>query len=155
MMGVRILGIGSPSGDDQAGWLTVDALFAAGLRSEDGLVIEKLDRPGTSLIPLLDNAAWVILVDAMQGSGPAGRIRHFDLADWPQHTKGLSTHGIGVLDALSLASALGSLPPRLDLYGIEIGSANPGAPAADEIASAARQLAGCIAAAVSPSLRSP
>lgn len=154
-MDVRILGIGSPSGDDQAGWLTVDALFAAGLRSEDGLVIEKLDRPGTSLIPLLDNAAWVILVDAMQGSGPAGRIRHFDLADWPQHTKGLSTHGIGVLDALSLASALGSLPPRLDLYGIEIGSANPGAPAADEIASAARQLAGCIAAAVSPSLRSP
>jgi hydrogenase maturation protease len=151
MMGVHILGIGSPAGDDQAGWLTVDALFAAGLRSTDGLVIEKLDRPGTSLIPLLDKAAWVILVDAMQGGGPAGRIRHFDQADWPQHTQGLSTHGVGVLDALSLARALGSLPPRLDLYGIEIGSADPGASAADEIALAARQLARRIAAAVSPS----
>jgi hydrogenase maturation protease len=153
MSHIHILGIGSPAGDDQAGWLTIDALFAAGLHSEDGLVIEKLDRPGTSLIPLLGKAAWVILVDAMQGSGPAGRIRHFDQTDWPQHTKGLSTHGVGVLDALSLACALGSLPPRIDLYGIEIGSANPGAPAADEIASAARQLAHCIAAALSPSMR--
>jgi hydrogenase maturation protease len=153
MSHIHILGIGSPAGDDQAGWLTIDALFAADLHSEDGLVIEKLDRPGTSLIPLLGKAAWVILVDAMQGSGPAGRIRHFDQTDWPQHTKGLSTHGVGVLDALSLACALGSLPPRIDLYGIEIGSANPGAPAADEIASAARQLAHCIAAALSPSMR--
>lgn len=155
MSRIHIPGIGSPAGDDQAGWLTVDALRAAGVQSEDGLVIEKLDRPGTSLIPLLDKAAWVILIDAMLGSGPAGRIRHFDQADWPQHTKGLSTHGVGVLDALSLACALGSLPPRIDLYGIEIGSANPGEQAADEIATAAQQLARCIAAAVSPSLRAP
>lgn len=153
MSPIHILGIGSPAGDDQAGWLTIDALLAAGLRSEDGLVIEKLDRPGASLIPLLDKAAWVILIDAMQGSGPAGRIRHFDQADWPQHTKGLSTHGVGVLDALSLACALGSLPPRIDLYGIEIGSANPGEQAGDDIASAAQQLARSIAATLSPSMR--
>ena len=46
MSRIHIFGIGSPAGDDQAGWLTVDALFAAGLHSEDGFVIEKLDRPG-------------------------------------------------------------------------------------------------------------
>jgi hydrogenase maturation protease len=154
MSPIHILGIGSPAGDDQAGWLTIDALLATGLRSEDGLVIEKLDRPGASLIPLLDKAAWVILIDAMQGSGPAGRVQHFDQADWPQHTKGLSTHGVGVLDALSLACALSSLPPRLDLYGIEIGSANFGEQAGDEIASAAQQLARSIAATLSPPMRS-
>jgi len=146
MKRVRILGIGSPSGDDQAGWLTIDALLAAGLQCDEEMFIEKLDRPGANLIPLLDSAAWVILVDAMQGNGPAGHIQRFDQGDWPHYTKGLSTHGFGVLDALSLARELGSLPSRIDLYGIEIGSANPGEPTGDDIEAAAQQLARFIAA---------
>jgi hydrogenase maturation protease len=106
-----------------------------------GVTIEKLDRPGAGLIPLLDNAAWVILIDAMQGSGPAGRIQRFEQGDWPQYTKGLSTHGFGVLDALSLARELGSLPARLDLYGIEIASAQPGAPVAEGVQAAVQSVA--------------
>jgi hydrogenase maturation protease len=150
---VRILGIGSPSGDDQAGWLTIDALQAAGVQCDAGILIEKLDRPGASLISLLDNAAWVILVDAMQGSGPTGGIQRFDQKDWPNYTKGLSTHGFGVLDALSLARELGSLPSRIDLYGIEIGSANPGAQAGVDIEAAAQQLARRIAADLAATLQ--
>jgi Ni,Fe-hydrogenase maturation factor len=61
MSRVRILGIGSPSGDDQAGWLVADALQDAGLEDVD---IDKLDRPGTSLIPLLA-VSRLILIDAM------------------------------------------------------------------------------------------
>ena len=34
MSRVRIFGIGSSSGDDQAGWLTIDALLAAGLQCD-------------------------------------------------------------------------------------------------------------------------
>ena len=143
MSRVRILGIGSPSGDDQAGWLTVDALLAVGL---DGVVLEKLDRPGANLLPLLENASRVILIDAMAGGGRAGEIRRFDRQDWPDYCGGLSSHGFGVLDALSLAQALGSLPPRLELYGIEIGSVNPHEEAGDNIQAAARQLAKHIAA---------
>ena len=141
---VRILGIGSPSGDDQAGWLTVDALLAAGIQSTE-IDIQKLDRPGACLVGLLGDADRVVLIDAMQSDGAVGRIRHFGQEEWPVYRHGLSSHGLGVLDALALARELGSLPRRIDLYGIEIGSANPGELADSRIEAAAQQLAQRIA----------
>ena len=141
---LRILGIGSPSGDDQAGWLTVDALLAAGIQTSPAIIIEKLDRPGANLISLLENASRVILVDAMQSGGQPGAIQHFVQKDWPDYGHGLSSHGFGVLAALSLARELGSLPPRLDLYGIEIGSVNPDEKPDDRMHAAAQQLAAMI-----------
>ena len=145
MKRVRILGIGSPAGDDQAGWLTVDALLAGGVPAGDAFTVEKLDRPGANLIPLLDSASWVILVDAMQSEGQPGRIRRFDQKDWPGYGHGLSSHGFGVLDALSVAQALASLPARLDLYGIEIGSARPGDEPGLAVQAAAQHLARALA----------
>jgi hydrogenase maturation protease len=149
MNALRILGIGSPAGDDQAGWLTVDALLAEGVHTQHaGITLQKLDRPGAHLISLLDNAAWVILIDAMQSEGTPGRIRRFGEEGWTAYRHGLSTHGFGVLNALALARELGSLPRRLDLYGIEIGSANPGDPASREILAAVRHLGRRITAEV-------
>ena len=141
MSRVRILGIGSPSGDDQAGWLAVDALLAAGL---DGIDVEKLDRPGASLISLLGNVSRVILIDAMQGNVRAGEIQRFDQKDWPGYCNGLSSHGFGVIAALTLARELGSLPPRLDLYGIGIGPVLPGKAAGHAVQGAAQRLAAMI-----------
>lgn len=146
MSKVRILGIGSPSGDDQAGWLTVDALADCDVQGAHELAIDKLDRPGASLIGLLEHADWVILVDAMQSGDRPGRIKRFGQDAWPGYTHGLSSHGLGVLDALSLARAFGILPPRLDLYGIEIAFACPCDEAGDDIQAAARHLARHIAA---------
>lgn len=142
---VRILGIGSPSGDDQAGWLVIDALLACGVTAGEDIAIEKLDRPGANLIALLEQAPWAILVDAMQSDGPIGEVRHFGAENWPAYSQGLSSHGLGVLEALLLARELGSLPPRLDVYGIAIGSANPGEPAQSAVIVAAAQLARRIA----------
>jgi hydrogenase maturation protease len=146
MSGVRILGIGSPSGDDQAGWLVVDALLASGMcAAGEGILIQKLDRPGAGLIPLMDGASRVILIDAMQSNDPIGRIQRFDADDWPAYSKGLSSHGFGVLDAVALAQALGKLPPRMDLYGIGIGEAIPCDTPCIEVQAAAQQLAVIIA----------
>lgn len=146
MSRIRIIGIGSPSGDDQAGWLTIDALLDNGLGAGGAIAIEKQDRPGANLIPSLQGADWVILVDAMQGEGQAGRIQRFGRQDWPGYCHGLSSHGLGVLDALALAQALDCLPPRLDLYGIEIGSVNPDEGAGETIHVAAQQLSTLITA---------
>ncbi len=142
---MHVFGIGSPAGDDQAGWLVVDALQAASGGEVDGLVLARLDRPGAGLIPRLQAAAHVILIDAMQSGGTAGSIRHFDRTDWPAYAGGLSSHGFGVLAALALARELGALPPRLDLYGIEIGSVDPGEAPGEAIRTAAQVLARQIA----------
>ena len=151
MSRIHILGIGSPSGGDQAGWLTVDALLASGLGMDGDVVIEKLDRPGANLIPLLGNAGWVILIDAMQSHRQAGQIQRFDQQDWPNYCHGLSSHGLGVIDTLALARELGCLPTRLDLYGIEIGDAMPGEMPGICIQAAALQLAALIKNALSRS----
>jgi hydrogenase maturation protease len=145
MSRVRIFGIGSPSGDDQAGWLTVDALLACGVISGEGIRIDKLDRPGANLIALLSDVDRVILIDAMQSDGQIGRVQRFDRQDWPRYGQGLSSHGLGVLDALSLARELGGLPSRLDLYGIEIGLALPGQGPSLPVQTAAQTLARMIA----------
>jgi hydrogenase maturation protease len=142
---IRILGIGSPASDDQAGWLVADALLAAGIQRVDGIAIDKLDRPGANLIPLLQDAPWVILVDAMQSGEAAGTVRRFDQQDWPAYRGGLSSHGFGVLAALALARELGSLPQRLELYGIEIESVSPGEEPGEVIRRAAQELARLIA----------
>lgn len=148
-----ILGVGSPSGDDRAGWMVVDALLASGVRTGGEIVIDKLDRPGANLIFLFEHVGWVILIDAMRSNGQPGSIRRFDQQDWPAYCGGLSSHGFGVLDALTLARELGSLPPRLDLYGIEIGSASPGEQTRSEILAASEQLAQRIAVDLAASIR--
>lgn len=154
MSGVHIFGIGSPSGDDQAGWLTVDALLACGV-GKDGMVIEKLDRPGASLIPFLNDADWAILIDAMRSGERPGCIKRFGAGDWPAYGRGLSSHGLGVLDALLLARELGGLPPRLDLYGIEIGLASPGEQVGSAVQAATQRLARHIAAELSVPIQLP
>jgi hydrogenase maturation protease len=138
-----VLGIGSPSGDDQAGWIFVEAL---GSRLPAVTRVAGLDRPGSTLISILQEADRVVLVDAMQGGGRPGAIRHLINDEWASHRGGLSSHGLGLLDSLRLARELGCLPGRLDLYGIEICSALPGAEPSDAIISAARQLADRIVA---------
>jgi hydrogenase maturation protease len=138
----QVIGIGSPSGDDQAGWLVIDALAN---RLPPDIEIIKLDRPGSTLIPLLENADQVILIDAMQGGGLPGEIRHFSKDDWAGYRTGLSSHGLGVFEALMLARELGVLPEELDLYGIEIGSVLEGNQPSEAILSAAGKLADRIA----------
>lgn len=142
---VRIFGIGSPSGDDQAGWLTVDALLTDRMKTGDDLVIEKLDRLGADLIGLMDNADWVILVDAMQSGGQPGWIQHYGVNDCPAYCLGLSNDGFCMLNALTVARELGSLPPRLDLYGIEIGDTQSGEHPCAEVLASTRKLADIIA----------
>jgi hydrogenase maturation protease len=135
---MHIIGIGSPFGDDQAGWRVAEALKN---RLPTEITVVQLDRPGSSLISILEDVDRVILIDAMQAGGNPGDMRHFSDDEWTDYRTGLSTHGLGVFEALMLARELDCLPVKLDLYGIEIGSASPGDLPSEAVLSAAGRLA--------------
>jgi hydrogenase maturation protease len=120
-----ILGIGSPFGDDRAGWLVIDALQVAvdaRVLAGAGIHIAALDRPGAALLEHMRGFDCVVLVDAMR-SGAPGTIIAIDLDELK--TAGLwSSHALGVAEALALGATLDALPPEVLLFGIATGAGN-------------------------------
>ncbi len=125
MSRIRVIGVGSPWGDDQIGWLAAEALK----EFYDPQLVEVLtvDRPGPMLIEHMAGAKSVLLLDAVQGSGSSGRIHCLGGAELmclarPQ----LLSHGMGVAEAVALAAVLGMLPKQVCLIGVELEKTQPG-----------------------------
>jgi hydrogenase maturation protease len=81
---------------------------------------------GTSLMAAWENAAYVIVVDAVQSSTEPGTepgtIHRLDVTDKPipaQFGSRFSGHAFGVAGAVEMARLLDRLPKRLIVYGIE------------------------------------
>lgn len=114
---IRIIGIGSPFGDDAAG-LEVARLLQ--LKPPPGCEVIAADRPGAALIDLLDGATAAILVDAARSGASPGTIHDLELGDLGRTPLGLvSSHAFGVADGVALASALGRVPARGRVLAIE------------------------------------
>lgn len=74
---------------------------------------------GLSLLPYLEDAETVILVDAVRTDAPPGSLVHIDGADVaPAVATRLSPHQIGVADLLDGARWLDRYPARLLLLGV-------------------------------------
>ncbi|MEW6612442.1 MAG: hydrogenase maturation protease [Pseudomonadota bacterium] len=126
MTPVRVLGIGSPWGDDRIGWLAAEALRP--MVTDAAVEIRVLDRPGATLVAHLGDAEAVLLLDAVQGGGTPGRLHRVAGPAIAACARApLATHGFGVAEALALAAALGHLPRRLCLLGVEIAASQPAA----------------------------
>jgi hydrogenase maturation protease len=125
---IRIIGIGSPFGDDACG------LTAARRLAEEppaGAEVVVADRPGAALIELLDGVDATILIDAVRSGSPPGTLHDLDLRTLLRSAvRSVSSHDLGVTAAIQLANVLGRLPARGRLLGIEAGS-RPGTPSAD------------------------
>lgn len=70
-------------------------------------------------------------------------MHRFDAAasSLPFSAFSLSTHGLGLADALELSRALGALPPKCILYAIEGGRFEAGAPLSPAVAFATEDVA--------------
>ena len=115
---IRVVGIGSPFGDDQVGWLVIEQLH--GRRLSPGVALSALDRPGSALIQSLQDVDWLILIDALSCRGKTGQIIRIDPEQAEAGSSKLSSHGLDLAQTLNLAAALGCRPRHIDIYGIII-----------------------------------
>lgn len=117
-MTVRVLGIGQPAaGDDGVGLVVLEKLRRQHL--PDAIELGTVAEP-SGLLSLLEAADHVVLVDAVLGGTP-GEVLQLDAASLAgANVVPLSTHGVGVAQALALARVLapGSMPDRIDIVGI-------------------------------------
>jgi hydrogenase maturation protease len=119
----RVLAVGSPHGDDRAGWEVVGRL-----RREVPGVDAAAIRDPVSVLHHLAGCTGLVVVDACRSGAPPGTVRRLA---WPDAgldgRGGHSTHGLGLAGALDLAAVLGRLPPRVILFGVEAQGCEPGA----------------------------
>ena len=116
---VLVLGLGNVvCADDGAGLAAIHKLLREytmpeGVKALDGGTL------GLSLLPLVDSADRVILVDAIKAEGPPGtqvRIEGDEVA--PAVYERLSPHQIGVSDLLAGASLLDRYPESVVILGV-------------------------------------
>ncbi|GIU73182.1 MAG: membrane protein [Bryobacteraceae bacterium] len=114
-------------GDEGVGVHAVRALMEQGL--PEG--VDAVDA-GTALGDLLGDLARysaLILVDAIRGGGRPGDLYRLEIRspdDLAPSAGPLSLHEFGVAEALAQARALGVLPPRVVLIGMEPERLQPG-----------------------------
>lgn len=115
---IRIIGIGSPFGDDAVG-LEIARLIAEA--PPPNCEVLAADRPGTKLVDLLEGANATILIDAVHSGMPPGTIHELPFDELEGSTaRFVSSHDLGVAAAIQLAHKLGRGPYVGKVIGIEI-----------------------------------
>jgi len=117
---IGIFGIGSPHGDDQIGWLLVDALKP--LLPAD-VVCEKLSDPAYSLITLMPQFDQVIVIDACAMAKNPGEYQYIkDGAGFlHQQNTHLSSHTLGLSESWQLLLKLEQPLPQISLFLVQLG----------------------------------
>lgn len=123
-MGVRIIGIGRRAGgDDGAGPAVIERLREKQTLAD--VELHEILEP-SALIPLLEDVQRVIVVDAALGAGAPGTVltvRPEDLDSCPLSS--LSTHGMSVGQAISLARVLAPEKVCPDIALVAIAAQKP------------------------------
>lgn len=115
---IRVVGIGSPFGDDRLGWEVAQQVAAE--VKDLPVTVEVRDRPGAGLLKSMQGGDSVLLIDAVRGGGLPGTLYQLGLQQLLQaNNNAASTHEFGVAAAVQLAHRLGHLPTSLILFGIE------------------------------------
>lgn len=114
-----IVGMGNPHRSDDAVGRHVIRL----LRDDPpaGAVLLELDGQVADLVEVVRQARSVIVIDACGNMGQAGRIHRLDAGcgDDISAPPAMSTHGLGLAEAVALARILNVLPERFLIYAVE------------------------------------
>lgn len=126
MPATLVVGVGQPlRRDDAAGLATARRLQAAAVPDAPaGRLAARIvtcEGDCTALVEMLAGVNVAIVVDAMFSKRAPGTIHRFEAhaGPLPAALSRSSTHAFGVAEAIELARALGQLPPRVIVFGIE------------------------------------
>lgn len=137
MSDTLIIGVGNAlRGDDAAGLHVARRLAARGVEG-----VHEASGETASLMELWQGASCVFLADAAQSGAEPGTVTRLDASSHPLPAALLhcSTHAFGVAEAVELARSLGSLPPRIIVFGIEGGSFEHGEPLSPAVEAGVRK----------------
>lgn len=137
-----IIGVGSPFGDDRAGWSVAEqlAISALAVSSASQIEVRILDRPGTLLLAEFGKSNGVILIDALRSGALPGTILRLEVDEVRAAHSLLSSHGMGVAQSIGLAQSLGCLPACFAFFGIEVDCQYAGTGLSPAVAAALPQL---------------
>ena len=112
-------------GDDAAGPAIADLLRE---RLPAGVELAAVEDEPTRLLDAWQGADAAVVVDAITSGAPAGTLHRFDASAEPVPARAFrsSTHAYGLAETVELGRALGRLPRRLVILGVEGASAAAG-----------------------------
>ena len=151
--GAVVIGVGNSwAGDDAAGVLVARLVRD---RVPDGVAVAEHEGEPTALLDAWERAGLAIVVDATFGGGRPGAVRVLDATHEPLPAgfTGTSTHAFSLAQAIELGRALGRLPERLLVVGIEGKSFEAGARPGPAVAAALEQGAAQVLARLDEHLR--
>ena len=117
-----VIGVGNAlRGDDGVGLAVAESLRP---HVPPGVAVVCCEQEPSRLLDAWENAHTAIVVDAAASGSAPGGVRRFDASETALAAGVFrsSTHAFGVGDAIELARALGRLPARVLVYGIEGGT---------------------------------
>lgn len=126
-----LIGVGNDfAGDDAAGRLVARALDGA-----DGFDVAETHGAAADIVTLMEGRSRVLIVDACRSGAASGTLHRLDAVagDLPGWLRSVSSHGIGVAEAVSLARILGSLPETVEVWAIEGSAFCTGDPVTDAV----------------------
>lgn len=117
--GTVVIGLGNPlMADDGVGLAALERLRAAGVPA--GVELVDGGTWGMNLLPVIEAAERVLLVDAIDTGGEPGTLHVLERAQIPRYlaTK-ISPHQVDLQDVLALAELRGTLPEQTVAVGLQ------------------------------------
>ena len=114
-----VIGVGNAYRGDDAAGREVARLVQERLPEELDVIVCELEP--TRLIDAWDGAELAVLVDAVSSGAEPGTVHRFDATSeaLPSREFRSSTHALGIGETIELARAIGRLPSRVVVFGIE------------------------------------
>jgi hydrogenase maturation protease len=127
-----VIGVGNPyRRDDAVGLHVADSVAGRG-----GHAVQSDGEP-VGLVLAWEDADLAVVVDAVvcEPSTP-GRIHRTTVSELPAAHGGTSSHGLGIPDAVALATVLDRMPRRLVVYAVEAADVSLGVGLSEAVAQA-------------------